>query len=134
MLARWLTTTKDLDRFGVASERLIAAGLSWRTNGRAAITNGLIWSRTIGVLGTDSATKAELAAGMSRAAGSRLVDVGPRSLANVVTFWSVAVVWLSVPGRSLTACEMLPSSEAKVRNTLALESTSSTSWVCLAAR
>ena len=129
MLARWLTTTNDLLRFGVASARLIAAGLSWRTSGRAATTNGRIWLRTIGVLGLASETSAALADGSARAAGSRLRVVGPSRLANVWTFCSVAVVWLSVGGRSTSAREMLPSSDANAWNTVSLETTSCAIWV-----
>src|SRR5664280_2554504 len=98
MLNRLLRTWKVLVRLGVALARLIEAGLRERTSGRAATTNGRISFWTIGVLGLASATRAALAAGSDRAAGSRLLEVGPRSLANAVTFCRVAVVWLSVPG------------------------------------
>src|ERR1700755_1284782 len=98
MLNRWFTTPKVLVRPGVALARFSEAGRSWRTSGRAATTNGRIWFLMIGVLGFASAVRAALAAGMLRAAGSRLVEVGPRTLAKVCTFWRVDVVWLRVPG------------------------------------
>ncbi len=83
----------------MALARLTEAGLSWRTSGRAAITNGRIWFLMIGVLGTASALSAGLAAGSARAAGSRLVAAGPSWLAKVCTLVSVAVVWRERPGQ-----------------------------------
>ena len=132
MLTKWLRTLNTLDRLGVALARLIEAGLSWRTTGRAATTNGRIWFWTIGVLGLASAASAALAAGSERAAGSRLVAAGPSWVANVCTLVSVAVVCASVAGRSLIARLMFASWEAKARNTFELESTSETIWPCLA--
>ena len=116
----------------MAAARLTEAGLRLRTSGRAATTNGRIWFRTIGVLGLASATSALLAAGSERAAGSRLVAVGPSFLANVCTLASVAVVCCSVPGRSVIARLRLPSSEAKAWNTVAEESTSGRSGTACA--
>src|SRR5437763_11320336 len=131
MLTRWLTTVNVLLRFGVALARLIDAGFRSRTRGRAAITNGRISFWTIGVLGLASVATATLAAGIARAAGSRLVEVGPSSLANVSTLPSVSVVCCRVPGRSTIDRLMLLSSEAKARNALELESTRETICPCL---
>src|ERR1700757_1000100 len=103
MFARWLMTVNVLVRFGVALDKLIAAGRRLRTTGRAATTNGRIWFWTIGGLGLASAVIASFAGGRLFAAGSRLRAAGPSSFANVWTFWSVAVVWCSVAGRSATA-------------------------------
>src|ERR1700722_6338786 len=100
MFTKWFRTVNVLVRPGVPLARLIAAGFRLRTSGRAATTKGRIWFCTIDVLGLASATSAALAAGRERAAGNRLVDVGPSSLANAWTLASVAVVWLRVPGRS----------------------------------
>src|SRR5690349_7143387 len=138
MLTKWLSVTNTLESFGVAFARLIAAGRRLRTTGRAALTNGRIWSRTIehvepgdpvlqlAAPGPASEISAWLAAGSACAAGSRFVAAGPSSSANVWTLPSVAVVWFSVPVRSATARLMLPSSEAKALNTRELELTSVT--------
>src|SRR5437763_14626438 len=100
MLTKWLRTSKVFVTLGVALARLTAAGLRLRTSGRAATTNGRIWSRTIGVAGLASVASAWFAAGRFRAAGSRLVAAGPSSLAKLCTLASVVVVWLSVLARS----------------------------------
>ena len=87
----------------MAAARLTAAGRRLRTTGRAATTNGRIWFLTIGAPGTASAVSAWLAPLSALAAGSRFVAAGPSCCANACTLASVAVVWLSVPGRSATA-------------------------------
>src|ERR1700751_4318091 len=131
MFARWLMTVNVLVRFGVAFARLIAAGRRLRTSGRAATTNGRIWFLTIGALGFARAESAAFAAGRARAAGSRLVAVGPSSVANDWTRARVWTVCCSVPGRSAIARLMLVSWEAKARKTVELASTSETICPCL---
>src|ERR1039457_255935 len=133
MLARWLITTKVLDRLGVALARLTAAGLRFRTSGRAAITNGRIWFCTIGVLGLASAVSAASAAGSERAAGSRLWAAGPSCWAQLWTLASVAAVSLSVGGRSRSAWLTLVAADANARNTFELAWTGETFCVCLVA-
>src|ERR1700733_6508414 len=118
MFPKWLSTVNTLSRLDVAgasctgpllvwtvvaSARLIAAGRRLRTTGRAATTNGRICFWTIGAPGTASAVSAWLAAGITLAAGNRLVAAGPRILAKACPLASVVVVWLRGPGRSATA-------------------------------
>src|SRR5215469_10332821 len=103
MLTKWLSVTNTFESFGVALARLIAAGRRLRTTGRAALTNGRIWSRTIEHVepgepvwqvdapGPSSVISAWLAAGRACAAGSRFLAAGPSCSANVWTLPSVAV-------------------------------------------
>ena len=117
----------------MAAARLTAAGRRLRTTGRAATTNGRIWFFTIGAPGTASAVSAWFAPLIAPAAGSRFLAAGPSSCANACTLASVAVVWLSVPGRSATARLTFEPSDANALNTFSLESISWTICGCLAA-
>src|SRR3954454_23987917 len=117
MLKRWLSTTNEPARSGVAVARFAAAGRRLRTRGREATTNGRMSLRSSGVASLANGVTAWLARLSARTAGRRWLAAGRSTLANVVTLPSVLVVWRSAGGKSWIDRAIEASSDANARNT-----------------
>src|SRR4051812_18981962 len=115
MLKRWLSTAKLFVRFGVAADRVWAAGFRLRTSGRASRTNGRIWEAMIGVASLASGSTAWLDRSISGATGVRSRAAGPSTSAKRWTLLSVLVAVRSALGSWLTALVMFWFCEAKAR-------------------